>query len=130
MIGREKRQSGSEATKRPVFPGKGNAVPYGRQPVENIFFDNRFLVVILKNRTFAFERWRLPIGRVVYRGDSYAYPSGGVSVSDASYDSSYAYTYIGSRLNNNRKEILIGVQHRGLVPTVVPRGASRSNSGP
>jgi hypothetical protein len=39
-------------------------------------------------------------------------------------------TNIGSRLNNNRKEILIGVQHRGLVPTVVPRGASRSNSGP
>ena len=40
------------------------------------------------------------------------------------------HTNIGSRLNNNRKEILIGVQHRGLVPTVVPRGASRSNSGP
>lgn len=129
MTGREKRQSGSEATKRSVFPGKGNAVPYGRQPVENIFFDNRFLVVILKNRTFAFERWRLPIGRVVYRGNNNANPNGGVSMSNANNDSSNTNTNIGSRLNNNRKEISIGVQHRGLVPTVVSRGASRSNSG-
>ena len=36
--------------------------------------------------------------RVVYRGDSYADPYGGVSVSSASYDSSYTHTYIGSRL--------------------------------
>ena len=37
-------------------------------------------------------------GRVVYRGSSYASPYGGVSVSSASYDSSYANTSIGSRL--------------------------------
>ena len=36
--------------------------------------------------------------RVVYRGYGYASPSGGVSMSDASYDSSSAGTYIGSRL--------------------------------
>ena len=65
---------------------------------------------------------------MVYRGSNYAYPHGGVSMSYASYDSSNTYTSIGSRLNNNRKEILIGVQHRGLVPTVVPREASLSNS--
>ena len=71
-----------------------------------------------------------PISRVVYRGYSYAHPYGGVSMSYASYDSSYTSASLGSRLNNNRKEILIGVQHRGLVPTVVPREASLSNSGP
>lgn len=36
--------------------------------------------------------------RVVYRGNNYAYPNGGVSMSYASYDSSYTSTYIGSRL--------------------------------
>ncbi|MCB6967312.1 hypothetical protein LI048_24360, partial [Phocaeicola dorei] len=37
-------------------------------------------------------------GRVVYRGNNHADPSGGVSMSDASYDSSNTYTHIGSRL--------------------------------
>jgi hypothetical protein len=59
---------------------------------------------------------------VVYRGNNNANPNGGVSMSNANNDSSNTNTNIGSRLNNNRKEILIGVQHRGLVPTVVPRG--------
>ena len=36
--------------------------------------------------------------RVVYRGDHNAYPNGGVSMSHAYYDSSNAYTNIGSRL--------------------------------
>ena len=36
--------------------------------------------------------------RVVYRGYYYAYPYGGVSMSNASHDSSYTSTYIGSRL--------------------------------
>ena len=36
--------------------------------------------------------------RVVYRGYYYANPYGGVSMSNASNDSSYTYTYIGSRL--------------------------------
>ena len=36
--------------------------------------------------------------RVVYRGGDYAHPSGGVSMSGASYDSSSAHTSIGSRL--------------------------------
>ena len=36
--------------------------------------------------------------RVVYRGDYYASPYGGVSMSNAYYDSSNAYTFIGSRL--------------------------------
>ncbi|WP_418306235.1 hypothetical protein, partial [Phocaeicola sp.] len=36
--------------------------------------------------------------RVVYRGSDYASPSGGVSVSYASNDSSYTHTSIGSRL--------------------------------
>jgi len=49
-------------------------------------------------------------------------------MSNANNDFSNTNTNIGSRLNNNRKEILIGVQHRGLVPTVVPREASLSNS--
>lgn len=132
MIGRVKRQSGSEATKHPVFPEQGNAVHYGRQPVEKYFFDVRFCICLLNNN-LKIVLLHLKGGassRVVYRGSSYAYPNGGVSMSHASYDSSYTSTSIGSRLNNNRKEILIGVQHRGLVPTVVPRGASRSNSGP
>ena len=37
-------------------------------------------------------------GRVVYRGYSYANASGGVSSANASYDASYAYSYVGSRL--------------------------------
>ena len=37
-------------------------------------------------------------GRVVYRGYSGANPSGGVSMSSASSDSSFPYTSIGSRL--------------------------------
>ena len=41
--------------------------------------------------------------------------NGGVSMSYASYDSSNTNTNIGSRLNNNRKEILIGVQHLSLI---------------
>ena len=36
--------------------------------------------------------------RVVYRGSSYAYPYGGVSMSNAYSDFSYTSTYIGSRL--------------------------------
>lgn len=36
--------------------------------------------------------------RVVYRGNNNANPSGGVSMSSASYDSSDTNTYIGSRL--------------------------------
>jgi hypothetical protein len=59
---------------------------------------------------------------VVYRGNNNANPNGGVSMSNANNDSSNTNTNIGSRLNNNRKEILIGVQHRGLVPTVVAGG--------
>ena len=47
MIGRVKRQSGSEATKHPVFPEQGNAVHYGRQPVEKYFFDVRFCILSL-----------------------------------------------------------------------------------
>ena len=38
------------------------------------------------------------IGRVVCRGVNSAYPYGGVSMSYASYDSSYTSTFIGSRL--------------------------------
>ena len=41
--------------------------------------------------------------RVVYRGNSYASPYGGVSMSSASNDSSYTFTYIGSRLPILRK---------------------------
>lgn len=37
-------------------------------------------------------------GRVVYRGYYYAYAGGGVSYALASYDASYAYAYVGSRL--------------------------------
>ncbi|WP_192921261.1 hypothetical protein, partial [Bacteroides xylanisolvens] len=36
--------------------------------------------------------------RVVYRGDNNAYPNGGVSMSNASHDSSLTDTSIGSRL--------------------------------
>ena len=36
--------------------------------------------------------------RVVYRGDNYASPNGGVSMSYAYYDSSSTHTNIGSRL--------------------------------
>ena len=50
MIGRVKRQSGSEATKRPVFPEQGNTVHYGRQPVEKYFFDVRFCICLLNNK--------------------------------------------------------------------------------
>ena len=43
--------------------------------------------------------------RVVFRGcnDSNAY--GGVSFANASYDASYSYSNIGSRLNNNRRKL-------------------------
>ena len=37
-------------------------------------------------------------GRVVYRGCSDAYASGGVSSANAHYDASYAYAFVGSRL--------------------------------
>ena len=37
-------------------------------------------------------------GRVVYRGYYYAYACGGVSVANAFYDASFAYTNVGSRL--------------------------------
>lgn len=37
-------------------------------------------------------------GRVVYRGNSYAYANGGVSCAYASYDVSYSYANVGSRL--------------------------------
>ena len=79
---------------------------------------------------FCIKKVAPPISRVVYRGNNNANPNGGVSMSNANNDSSNTNTNIGSRLNNNRKEILIGVQHRGLVPTVVPREASLSNSSP
>ena len=36
--------------------------------------------------------------RVVYRGNYYANPNGGVSMSNAYNDFSHAYTYVGSRL--------------------------------
>lgn len=39
-----------------------------------------------------------PIGRVVYRGYSYAYSNGGVSCAYASDVASYSSAYIGSRL--------------------------------
>ena len=48
MIGRVKRQSGSEATKHPVFPEQGNAVHYGRQPVEKYFFGRQVLYLFVK----------------------------------------------------------------------------------
>ena len=38
------------------------------------------------------------VSRVVYRGNYSAYPYGGVSMSNAYYDSSSTYTSIGSRL--------------------------------
>lgn len=38
------------------------------------------------------------LGRVVYRGYSYASANGGVSSAYAHYDASYAYAYVGSRL--------------------------------
>lgn len=37
-------------------------------------------------------------GRVVYRGHSYASANGGVSCSYASFDASYSFTHVGSRL--------------------------------
>ena len=36
--------------------------------------------------------------RVVYRGLNYANPNGGVSFANATFDASYAHTYVGSRL--------------------------------
>ncbi len=48
MTGRVKRQSGSEATKRPVSPCSGNTVLYGRQPVEKIFVSG-FCTCLLNN---------------------------------------------------------------------------------
>ena len=38
------------------------------------------------------------MGRVVYRGYNSANAYGGVSVANAHYDASSAYTYVGSRL--------------------------------
>ena len=48
--------------------------------------------------TLHFVRLWHSIGRVVYRGYSYAYALGGVSYADADDDASVAYALVGSRL--------------------------------
>lgn len=48
-------------------------------------------------------RVEAPIGRVVYRGNSSANASGGVSYAYAVNDASYSDTYVGSRLDNNQR---------------------------
>nr|DAY49866.1 MAG TPA: hypothetical protein [Caudoviricetes sp.] len=76
---------------------------------------------------FAPKKVEFPISRVVYRSDNNANSNGGVSCAYANHDSSNTYTYFGSRLANNQNNI-IGVQHRGCILNVVPRGTSHSNS--
>ena len=68
-----------------------------------------------------------PTSRVVYRSNNNANSNGGVSYANANNDSSNTNTNIGSRLANNQNNI-IGVQHRGCILNVVPRGTSHSNS--
>lgn len=79
----------------------------GRKPVENIL-----KMSILQNKVAFFK------GSVVFRGNNNANANGGVG---------YANANIGSRLAN-KTNIIIGVQHQGCIPTVVPRGTSLSNS--
>lgn len=45
--------------------------------------------------------------RVVLRSDNYAYAGGGVAYANASYDSSLAYTYYGSRLAFKTRELAV-----------------------
>lgn len=71
--------------------------------------------------------WSSPISRVVYRGNNNANSNGGVSYANANNDASNSNANNGSRLANNQRTN-IGVQHRGRVLTVVPRGTSHSNS--
>lgn len=66
--------------------------------------------------------------RVVFRGNNNANANGGVAYANANNDASNTNTNIGSRLANKTNRIIIGVQHQGCIPTVVPRGTSLSNS--
>ena len=74
---------------------------YGRQPVEF----GRFFVFSLKMCTFAPQKAEAPIGRVVYRGYNNANANGGVSYANANNDASNTNTNIGSRLDNNQRNL-------------------------
>ena len=63
-----------------------------------------------------------PTSRVVYRSSYNAYSNGGVSYADASIDSSYAYTSIGSRLANNQNKI-----NRRTMPGTCPQYRAEGN---
>ena len=52
----------------------------------------------MKSNTFVIKKVEFPISRVVYRGYSYAYASGGVSYAYTFHDASLSYTNVGSRL--------------------------------
>ena len=59
----------------------------------------------MKSNTFVIRKVEFPWSRVVYRGYSYAFADGGVSVAVANNDSSSSDTYRGSRLNNNLRKL-------------------------
>lgn len=65
---------------------------------------------------------------MVFRGNNNANANGGVAYANANNDASNTNANIGSRLANKTNRITIGVQHRGCIPKVVPRGTSLSNS--
>ena len=61
------------------------------------------------------KRWTFPISRVVFRGYFNANANGGVVYAVASYDASYAYAYVGSRLDK-LITLSIGLPYKGRAP--------------
>jgi len=103
-----------------VFTGEAGRILAGFARIERFSAQKRV--------TLRLTRWNSSKSRVVYRSNNNANANGGVSYSNANNDASNSNANVGSRLNNNRR-YLIGVQQRGRVPNVVPRGMSLSNSG-
>jgi hypothetical protein len=68
-------------------------------------------------------------GRVVFRSCSSAGASGGMSMADASNDSSYASAYIGSRLENNHNNNQLVYNAGDVSPPYIPKETSPSISG-
>ncbi len=83
----------------------------------------------LKNGTFAPQRVEFPESRVVFRSCSSAGASGGMSMADASNDSSYASAYIGSRLENNHNNNQLVYNAGDVSPPYIPKETSPSISG-
>ena len=77
--------------------------------------------MILKISTFV-PKVAFLTSRVVYRGYNNANSNGGVSYANANNDSSNSNANVGSRLNNNQKEI-----NRRTTPGTCPHCSAERN---